>query len=52
MTRKTARKLILALIQELDYDLYKHFLPECSEISEEEIEEELETLIDIVKKYD
>jgi hypothetical protein len=37
MTRKTAKLMILALIEELDYDLYKHFLPECSEISKEEI---------------
>ena len=47
-----AKQIILALIEELDYDLYKQFLPICSDWSKEEIDERLETLIDIVKEYD
>lgn len=43
--------MILEIVKHLDYDHYKSFLPECSELSEEEIEFQLNELIDIAEDY-
>lgn len=51
LSKLKIKKMVLELINELDYDLYKEFLPECSSLSEEEINNNLDTLIDIVRKY-
>ncbi len=50
MTDEQIKAMILEVIQEVDYDTYKNFLPECSE-DPEYAEEEMTTLIDIVKKH-
>lgn len=43
-------KMILDLVQELDYDYYKSFLPECSE-EPEEIPNRMASLVAIARKH-
>ena len=50
MTKFKIRKMLLELIEELDYDHYKHFLPDCSE-DPEAAEQQMQRLIEIVRKY-
>lgn len=45
------RGLILAIIEMADYDLYKAFIPECSESSPEDIDIRMNELILVVRKY-
>ena len=44
------KKMILEIIERLDYDTYKSFLPECSE-DPDGIDERLDELVKIVEKY-
>lgn len=50
MTNEQIEKMLLQVINELDYDLYKFFDPELSE-DPEESEELMERLVEIVKKH-
>lgn len=50
MKKSVIEKMILEIIAAVDYDIYKSFLPECSE-DPDEIPNQLEELVDIVKKY-
>lgn len=44
------KMMILNIVQEIDYDIYKDFMPECSE-DPDGIEERMESLVEIVKKH-
>ena len=50
MTKKQITAMIMAIIHDIDYDIYKGFLPEFSE-EPEDIELRLENLIRIVQKH-
>lgn len=49
-TRKQIEKMILELISQVDYDIYKGFLPEYCE-EPEEMEEKMSSLVEIVRKH-
>ena len=51
MTDKEIQKMILELIEIVDYDIYKSFLPEYSELTKEDINQQLEELVNVVKKH-
>ena len=50
MTRDEIKDLIMVILGQADYDLYKSFLPECAEEPEYSAAE-LERLIDTVEKH-
>lgn len=50
MTRKEIKKMLLEIIAQLDYDIYKSFLRSSSE-DWEEAKEEMNQLIKIAKKH-
>ncbi len=52
MNDKTAKKLLSELVKEIDYDIWKsYFVKECIE-EPEFIEERINDLTKIIKKYD
>lgn len=48
--RKMAKKMILEIIQAVDYDIYKSFIPKTAE-NPETIKERMNELLDIVYRY-
>ncbi len=48
MTDDKIREVILKVIRNVDYDIYKHYLPECSE-EPEEAEEDMQRMIGMVR---
>lgn len=50
MTRDEIKDLIMVILGQADYDLYKSFLPECAEEPEYSAAE-LERLIDTVEEH-
>ena len=50
MTDKKIEAMLLAVIERLDYDHFKHFLPECSE-DPAVAKETMQELIDIARKH-
>lgn len=50
MDDATVEKMVLELIEQVDYDIYKSFLPDCSE-DPDEIPERMAELVEIVRKY-
>jgi hypothetical protein len=50
MNKEIIQEMILALIQEIDYDHYKFLIPELSE-DPEAAEEKMKKLISIAEKY-
>lgn len=50
MSDDQVKAMILEVIENVDYDIYKSFLPECSE-DPEESEEEMEKLIAVCRKH-
>lgn len=50
MTRPKIKAMILKIIERLDYDHYKFFLPECSE-DPDAAEELMGELVEIVEKH-
>ena len=51
MTEKKIREMLLDLLEHIDHDTYKSFLPECTESSPEELEEYWQELIAVVRKH-
>lgn len=51
MTNNKIKKMILDLMEHLDYDMWKNYTPHTSELSKEEIDAEMGELVAIVKKH-
>jgi hypothetical protein len=50
MTKAKIKAMILEIIEHLDYDSYKNFLPDCSE-DFESASELMEELIEVAQKH-
>jgi hypothetical protein len=50
MTREQIKEMIMDLLGQVDYDIMKSYLPECSEDPEGSAES-MERLIDLCKKH-
>lgn len=50
MTKKQIEAMLMNILLEIDYDIYRGFLPEFSE-EPEDIEPRLENLVRIVEKH-
>ena len=51
MKKEEMRRMILEIIKEVDYDIWKGFVPEYSDLSEEEIDDRMNSLFKILKRY-
>ena len=51
MKKEEMKKMILEIVNELDYDIWKSLVPEYSELEEDQINDRINSMIKIVKKY-
>lgn len=51
MTKAKIKNMLLALMEYLDYDMWKNYIPHTSELSKEEIDAEMDELVAIVRKH-